>query len=61
VVVKVEEEMKNAKSNTINKTSVVEDKVKVNEVKVEEFGQVAQELSASNVGSTVICQGLQLG
>jgi len=46
--------MKNVKSNSVNKTGVVEDKVEVEEVEAKEVGQPTQELSASNVGSTDI-------
>ena len=53
-MVEVEEDMKKVKKRSANKTGVAEDKVEVVVVEVEEVSRTTQELSASNVVSTVI-------
>ena len=54
-VVEVEEDMKEVKNRSANKTGVAEDKVEVVVVEGEEVIRTTQELSASNVISTIIC------
>jgi len=53
-VVEVEEDMKEVKNRSANKTGVAEDKVEVIVVEAKEVSRTTQELSALNVVSTVI-------
>jgi len=53
-VVEAEEDMKEVKNRSANKIGVAEDKVEVVVVEAEEASRTTQELSASNVVSTVI-------
>jgi len=53
-VVEAEEDMKEVKNRSSNKTGVAEGKVEVVVVQVEEVSRATEELSASNVGSTTI-------
>jgi len=53
-VVEAEEDMKEVKNRSANKIGVDEDKVEVVVVEAEEVIRTTQELSASNVVSTVI-------
>ena len=53
-MVKAEEDMEEVKNKSANKTGMAEDKVEVVVVEAEEASRTTQELSASNVVSTVI-------
>ena len=53
-MVEVEEDMKEVKNRSANKTGVAEDKVEVIVVEAKEVSRTTQELSALNVVSTVI-------
>ena len=53
-VVEAEEDMEEVKNRSANKTGVAEDKVEVVVIEVEEVSRTTQELSSSNVVSTII-------
>jgi len=53
-VVEVEEDVKEVKNRSANKIGVAKDKVEVVVVKVKEDSRTTQELSVSNVVSTII-------
>jgi len=53
-VVEAEKDMEEVKNRSANKTGMAEDKVEVVVVEAKEVSRTTQELSASNVVSTVI-------
>ena len=53
-MVEAEEDMKEVKNRSANKTGVTKDKVEVEVVEAEEVSRTTQELSTSNVVSMVI-------